>query len=636
MRSGKFNKTCQTIFYGATMRMFGGIAAVMCMVFIASCGNNSVGEKTAAEQVHAAYVADLAAADSATSLLVTASHKKSSLAELRRIFKMARLCYKKVEFLGEYYNPETAHSINGAAIESVEEDDPVKLVAPEGFQVVEELLFATDSTDYDALVRAVKTLYSNIRRLGKVAHTTTLTDPQIFDALRLEMHRIVALGITGFDSPIAEFSIAETISALGTIGSTLEIYQRGTVKEAKPLADSALKSAVTECRRAASYCEGHSDFGSFNRTEFITHHTNPLGLAVKTAQIIIGIPEKKEVRPLSGTAATIFDADAWSPEFYAPEYARKLSAVDLGEALFFDPVLSGNGSRSCATCHQPERAFTDGLPKSAALGGGSVARNAPTLLNAGLQSSQFYDQRVAYLEDQATEVIANPAEMHGSLNAAAAILTNNKEYAAKFEKAFPAKPITGLTIRMALAAYVRSLTRLNSRFDRFMRGEAAALSPAEQHGFNLFAGKAKCATCHFIPLFNGSVPPYYMETEAEILGVPAHPDTTNATLDPDEGKFRLRQAVTEKFAFKTPTLRNIALTAPYMHNGVYATLEQVVDFYNRGGGRGIGIKSDRQTLPDAPLGLSAQERGNLVAFLQSLTDTSKTLSRRRPLATIGQ
>lgn len=618
------------------MRMFGGIATVLCMVFIASCGDNSVGEKTAAEQVHAAYVADLAAADSATSLLVTASHRKSSLAELRRIFKAARLCYKKVEFLGEYYNPETAHSINGAAIESVEEDDPTKLVAPEGFQVVEEVLFATDSTDFDALVRAVKTLYSNIRRLGKVAQTTTLTDPQIFDALRLELHRIVALGITGFDSPVAAFSIDEARTALDHIGSTLEIYGRST-KAPKPSIDSALHAALQECRNAALYCEQHNgDFDAFNRAEFIIRHANPLGRAVKSVQLALGIPEKKEVRPLSGTAATIFDADAWSPEFYAPEYARKLSAVELGEALFFDPVLSGNGSRACATCHQPERAFTDGLPKSAALGGGSVARNAPTLLNAGMQSAQFYDQRVAYLEDQATEVIANPAEMHGSLDAAAAILANNKDYAAKFDKAFPAKPITGLTIRMALAAYVRSLTRLNSRFDRFMRGEAVALSPAEQHGFNLFTGKAKCATCHFIPLFNGSVPPFYMETEAEILGVPAHPDTTNATLDPDEGKFRLRQAVTERFAFKTPTLRNIALTAPYMHNGVYATLEQVVDFYNRGGGRGIGVKSNRQTLPETPLGLSAEERGNLVAFLQALTDTSNTVSRRPSLVAVRQ
>jgi cytochrome c peroxidase len=189
-------------------------------------------------------------------------------------------------------------------------------------------------------------------------------------------------------------------------------------------------------------------------------------------------------------------------------------------------------------------------------------------------------------------------------------------------------PITEYTIANALASYIRSLVRLNSRFDAYMRGNDKMLSANERSGFNLFMGKARCGTCHFLPLFNGLIPPFFTETESEVLGVPQTNDKRNARLDPDEGKFTLTKSVVHKMAFKTPTLRNIALTAPYMHNGVFKTLADVVNFYNDGGGKGLGIAPPYQTLPLDKLNLSLAEKQQLIAFMKSLTDTSRT--RRGP------
>jgi cytochrome c peroxidase len=175
-------------------------------------------------------------------------------------------------------------------------------------------------------------------------------------------------------------------------------------------------------------------------------------------------------------------------------------------------------------------------------------------------------------------------------------------------------------MRGALAAYMRSLVRLDSRFDRAMRGEEAVLAVDERRGFNLFMGKARCGTCHFAPLFNGTVPPGYTESEVEIIGVPV--STRGQVLDPDRGAGASDKAPLHDFAFKTPTVRNVVVSAPYMHNGVFRTLAEVVDFYDAGGGAGLGLDVPNQTLPADSLHLTRGEKRDLVAFMRALTDTS--------------
>jgi cytochrome c peroxidase len=155
-----------------------------------------------------------------------------------------------------------------------------------------------------------------------------------------------------------------------------------------------------------------------------------------------------------------------------------------------------------------------------------------------------------------------------------------------------------------------------------MRGQRSAMKPNEIKGFNLFMGKALCATCHFIPLFNGSRPPLFYYQESEVIGVPSTPGKIDAKIDSDPGRYSIINRNFLKHSFKTPTLRNIALTAPYMHNGVFDSLEQVIEFYNNGGGKGLHIDLDNQTLPFEKLNLDAAEQRSIISFLKTLTDTS--------------
>ena len=170
-----------------------------------------------------------------------------------------------------------------------------------------------------------------------------------------------------------------------------------------------------------------------------------------------------------------------------------------------------------------------------------------------------------------------------------------------------------------------------------MRGEADSFTAEEKLGFNLYMGKALCATCHFVPLTNGTVPPFFTQHEKEVIGVPE--TVANASLDDDLGFYwrHNQELEVHRGMFKTPTVRNAEVTAPYMHNGVYQTLEQVVDFYNKGGGGGLGFDLPHQTLPFDNLELSAEEEKALVAFMKTLTDTAveETESETMPIASLN-
>lgn len=311
--------------------------------------------------------------------------------------------------------------------------------------------------------------------------------------------------------------------------------------------------------------------------------------------------------------------------------------IDLGRQLFFDPLLSSNNERSCASCHNPQYAFSDGLAKSEAMDhNGTVSRNSPGLVNVAFQHEYFYDHRAQSLEQQIDHVIFNPKEFGGSFEQIINKLNQSEEYSKQFAEAFPAYPknkaIQTKTIQNAIGAYVRSLVALNSPFDKFIRGESNELSISAQRGFNVFMGKAQCGTCHFPPLFNGTVPPKFMDTESEALGILTSFDTIHPTLDSDQGRFNEIQSPVMEKAFKTSTVRNTKLTAPYMHNGSFKTLEEVILFYDHGGGAGLGLDVPNQTLPSSRLNLNKQEIKDLVSFMESLTDTagSTTIPRSLP------
>lgn len=587
------------------------IPLIVCLIWWLTSPGFAAPKATPAREVKHAFMQNITALDSAVSRLQSDIRAKRPAA-IQESFKRARIAYKRVEFISAYYSPETTRALNGANIPDV--DDDLRVNEPQGFQVLEEMVFPNVATDgYADMLHAANVIRANVNRLRKISETNELTDSHIFDAMRLEVFRIVSMGITGFDSPVAFHSLPEVISALESVQHQLAHYTAQSADNALAMRlDSAFNAAI-------GYVRNSPDFNAFDRLEFIRQYANPLSGQLLDAQKALGIPVFKEKRLLSASARTLTDSGAFNANYFINFEEQTMTAqrVALGKMLFFNPVLSNNSGRTCATCHQPDKAFTDGEAKSFAVGfnGARISRNAPTLLNASFQAVQFADSRVTFLEDQASDVIRNPDEMHGSLPDAVAALRKQPESQQLFKEAY-ADGVTESNLKNAIASYIRSLSSLDSRLDRHFRGSENTLTVEEKSGFNLFMGKAKCATCHFFPLFNGTVPPAYLETESEVLGTPATAE--GKTVDPDVGKFVLTKREPHRYAFKTPTVRHVALTAPYMHNGVFRTLEEVVDFYDRGGGNGLGFNLENQTLPFDKLSLTSSEKKALVAFMKIL------------------
>lgn len=595
------------------MHRIATLSGAVLFFLLAACSSRS--SKTSAERVNDFFIAQVDSLNYTIGWF--ADHGDSaSVEELRNSFMKARAHYKKIESLVVFYFPEENERINGPALLKAEEYDD-KVILPTGFQVIEEELYA-DTIQREALQQQVLALKAILNNLKYTVRSNSLSDANVFEAIRLEVLTIMSLGISGFDSPVSFQSISETKSSLQGIETIVSCYE--------PADETITQKLHSVFEGAYQYLARHTDFDAFDRATFIRKYLNPLSETLYIYQQELKIPNNAWVSAVKMDKPTFFSKDLFDANFFSPAYNRNLKpeAAVLGKMLFFDPVLSGNHSRSCASCHSPAKAFSDGQTRSMAFDSHQrVLRNAPTLINSVYQKSQFWDQRVHFIEDQVTAVVNNPQEMHGDMDASAKLIANNKEYVALFKKAFgDSVEINQRSIQTSLAAYIRTLSGLNARFDQYMRGEEAMLTADELAGFNLFMGKGKCATCHFMPLFNGSVPPQYFETESEVLGVPAKADTINANIDSDAGKFNTYNRALHKFAFKTPTLRNAALTAPYMHNGVFKTLEEVIDFYNRGGGAGIGAVVPNQTLPADKLNLTRKEQQQIIAFIHTLTDTT--------------
>lgn len=287
--------------------------------------------------------------------------------------------------------------------------------------------------------------------------------------------------------------------------------------------------------------------------------------------------------------------------------------VELGRALFFDPVLSAKNDLSCATCHNPDLGFTDGLSRARGANGVTLPRNALTLWNVAFEQSFFWDGREKSLEAQVMTPLTHADEMGVSdTNALAAKLRAIPEYVTLFDKAFGGgdKSITVENLTRALAAFERTLVTNDSPFDKYAAGNLSALTPAQRRGLTLFRSAAtRCFECHQLPTFASNT--------YRLTGVP---DGNNPH---DAGR---AAAVTgaQDGAFRVPTLRNIALTAPYMHNGVFKTLDEVIDFYAQGGGRAQNVANVDNFV--RKFNLTAQEKQDLINFLYALTDESRAVA----------
>jgi cytochrome c peroxidase len=270
--------------------------------------------------------------------------------------------------------------------------------------------------------------------------------------------------------------------------------------------------------------------------------------------------------------------------------------LTLGRRLFFERRLSRDGRTACATCHQPSRAFTDGLPVPIGVHGRTGRRNVPSLLNRAYGQRFFWDGRAETLEDQVRMALEGSTDLDLPAADGAARLADVREYMGEFKAAFGERVSADGVVR-ALATFVRGQLSADSAFDRFIAGNRRALSTTARKGFDLFNGRANCWHCHAGPLL----------TDERF-------HNTGVTWPRDAGRFEFTEDPDDRGRFKTPSLRNVAITAPYMHDGSVATLDAVVEFYDRGGQPNPSLDRLIQ-----PLRLSPEERQALVAFLTSLT-----------------
>ncbi|MDX1979103.1 MAG: cytochrome c peroxidase [Bryobacteraceae bacterium] len=291
--------------------------------------------------------------------------------------------------------------------------------------------------------------------------------------------------------------------------------------------------------------------------------------------------------------------------------------IELGRRLFNEVQLSADNTISCAVCHNPAIGFGDGKRVSTGVGGKTGTRNAPTVLNAAYYPSQFWDGRAATLEEQAAGPIANPIEMNLPHDAAVEKL-NAAGYGPLFEKAFGPGPVTMEKVQMAIASFERTVLSANSPFDRYQfGGDRKAMSASAIRGLAIFKDKNKgnCAVCHTIEENHA----LFTDGKFHNLGVGLNAQGELTGL----GRFEQTKLEADKGAFKTATLRNIAQTAPYMHDGSQRTLREVVDFYVGGGNSNPYLDKEIRELK-----LSGQERADLVAFLEALTGEPPPVNSR--------
>ncbi|MFN0107276.1 MAG: cytochrome-c peroxidase [Blastocatellia bacterium] len=326
-------------------------------------------------------------------------------------------------------------------------------------------------------------------------------------------------------------------------------------------------------------------------------------------------------------------ADTWS--YYVPRTNPMTAAkVELGRKLFFDARLSADGKVSCSSCHDPKLAFGDAKPLAEGIGGKVGSRNSPSLFNAMFYPNQFWDGRAEGLEDQAIQPLTNPIEMgNRSYDEVVARLRTFPEYRAEFQSVF-GSDLNIARVGQAIAAYERTLVSGDSPFDRFNAGDQSALSDSAKRGLTVFRGRGRCSRCH---TFSEAMP-FFTDFQYHNTGVamnnPHFDKLSRIAFDAvdteqskevidrlaaqpggeDLGRVRFSYVVFDIGAFRTPTLRNIALTGPYFHDGSARTLAEVVRFYNDGGKINVAREWDL-----APLGLTEEEQRDLVKFLESLT-----------------
>ncbi len=528
-------------------------------------------------------------------------------------FALAREAFKKAEPYASYLNPEVGHRANGPAL-PVYKDDNGKILNPVGFQKIEESIYDQETTkpDFEQELYITKGM---LEVLKNGIQKRELNAQRFFIATHQQLFRIVSLAISGFDTPISHLGIHES-------KLSLESLQTVYAHTLQPLIQNKNKSLDTDFQnnlsKAIRFIDQHSDFDTFDRFTFTRDYMNPITRNWVDIRKTSAIWEPVTTEPFNFDAPTFFENNTFNLNFFTPAVNRNPTEkqIALGEKLFSDPKLSTSGTMACITCHIPSKGYADGLKVNLDNNGKPLERNTPTLINTAFQKSFFLDGKASSLIDQISLVFTNHKEFNTNVHEFSDAILKDSTYIELFKEAYGGVSKNNKDVIKAIASYISTLNNLDSKFDKNIRGDVNTFTEEETLGYNIFMGKALCATCHFIPLTNGTVPPFFNETEKEVIGVPE--TNKNLALDDDLGFYWKYKEALHKGMFKTPTLRQVSMTAPYMHNGIYNSLEEVMDFYNKGGGGGLGFDLEHQTLPFDALNLTAGEQKALVAFLKTL------------------
>jgi cytochrome c peroxidase len=450
------------------------------------------------------------------------------------------------------------------------------------------------------------------------------THHHFFLANRLYLLNLAGIYTTGFECPDTAQVITELRFMLNDVKATYEVFNQSfaataLTAEYLELYDKTLRFVQTQ----------PSSFSQFDHFTFIRDYVNPLfALNQQFIRDYKVVSTNFNDYSLNDNCNSIFDKSLYEGMnakgiYTLVDDVETLAEIrKTGKLFFYDPLLSGNNKRSCASCHKPTEFFTDTVATTSLQFDGYhlLPRNTPSILNVNYNHLLMLDGKHISMQTQGKDVITNPIEMGSNENELLEKVLSCKDYKKslnKFTKYTPEeKNITLQHIVSAITFYYADFSSNYSHFDYAMENKKD-LNEEAKRGFNIFMSKAQCGTCHFIPQFNGVKPPY-IGSEFEVLGVPH--DTTFTGISPDKGRYEINPANETFDAFRTGTIRNAQFTKPYMHNGVFKTLEEVIDFYDAGGGAGRGLNVPNQTLESDSLHLSEQDKKDLLAFIFSLNE----------------
>jgi cytochrome c peroxidase len=563
--------------------------------------------------------------------LVTKSAWSDSVAvaRIKDAIHEVRLEMKTIDFWLRYMNPNQYRKINGPLPVEWETEAFEKFEKPyrrEGAGLtLAELYLDEGAPQKDSLAALIKAARTATEDYNADTVTKELSSHHhFFLCNRLYLLNLAAIYTTGFECPDTARIIPELRAMLQSVRSIYTLYN-----ESYPATPISVRYLALYDSAVAFTASQPGTFTAFDHFLFIRNYVNPLfSLNAEMIREYGVVSHSLVDYSMNKGATSIFSKGLYRGQNAKGIFTRiKDSAVleeitRLGKLLFYDPILSGNNMRSCASCHKPEQYFTDTAIATARAFNGKdfLRRNTPSLINTELNHLVMMDGAHISLQNQARAVTTSPQEMGGDEEAIVRKVMSCDEYRKRFTRLLaytPQQPEVAFEhIASALSTFYCKFSESNAPFDEAIVGRKA-LNAQAREGFNVFMSKAQCGTCHFIPQFNGVKPPY-VSSEFEVLGVPQ--DTAFKKLSPDSGRYLINPASETILAFRTGTIRNAARTAPYMHNGVFRTLREVINFYDNGGGAGRGLNVPNQTLNSDRLHLSEHEKNALIAFMESLTE----------------